>query len=108
MGSNDTSAQQDLPPAHHKQASAASIALFAFVAIAVIAAAIYLFRTNIATGSWAQNYDPAGRWWISTIIAALPLIVLLGAMAIFRLKAHVAAVIGLVTALAVAIAIYHM
>src|SRR6202453_2587946 len=108
MGANDPSVQQDSPAGRHKPASAASIALLACVAAALITAAIYLFKTNSATGSWAQNYDPAGHWWISTLLAALPVIVLLGAMAILRLKAHFAAVIGLLTALAVAIAIYHM
>jgi lactate permease len=35
-------------------------------------------------------------------------VVLLGAMAVLRIKAHVAAVIGLLTALAVAVAVFHM
>ena len=55
-----------------------------------------------------QGYDPTGRWWLSTLFAAMPVVVLLGAMAIFRVKAHLAAVIGLLTALAIAIAVYHM
>jgi len=42
------------------------------------------------------------------MVAALPVVVLLGAMAVLRLKAHVAAVIGLGMALAVAIAVFHM
>lgn len=69
---------------------------------------IYLFKTNPATGKWPQSYDPTGMWWLSTLLAALPVIVLLGAMAILRLKAHVAAAVGLLTALGVAIAVYHM
>jgi lactate permease len=83
----------------------------AFVAIGILVlvlGAFYLFKTNPATGRWAQGYDPTGHWWLSTIFAALPVIVLLGAMAVFRLKAHVAAVAGLLTALAVAIAVFHM
>ena len=42
------------------------------------------------------------------MLAALPIVVLLGAMAILRLKAHIAAVAGLVTALAVAMVVFHM
>jgi len=77
-------------------------------ALVLLSGAVYLFRTNPATGKWAQTYDPTGRWWLSTIAAALPVFVLLGAMAILRLKAHIAAAIGLLTALTVAIAVYHM
>src|ERR1035437_8981168 len=79
------------------------------VGIAALAlGAAYLLMTNPATGRWAQDYDPTGHWWLSTMIAALPVLVLLGAMAVFRLKAHVAAVLGLATALAVALAVFHM
>lgn len=76
--------------------------------LALVAGAVYLLKTNLATGRWQQSYNPTGRWWLSTILAALPVIVLLGAMAILRLKAHVSAVIGLATALLIAIAAYHM
>jgi lactate permease len=76
--------------------------------LAIAGSAVYLLKTNPTTGTWAQAYDPAGVWWLSTIFAALPVLVLLGAMAIFRLKAHWAAVIGLATALTIAIAVYHM
>ena len=76
--------------------------------VSLISAAIYLLKTNPHSGAWLQGYDPTGRWWLSTLFAAMPVVVLLGAMAIFRLKAHVAAVIGLATALAIAIIVYHM
>jgi lactate permease len=42
------------------------------------------------------------------MIAALPIVVLLGAIAVLRLKAHVAACAGLATALLVATIIFHM
>jgi lactate permease len=80
----------------------------AAVSLVLIAGAVYLFRTNPATGKWAQVYDPTGHWCLSTMLAALPVVVLLGAMAVLRIKAHVAAVIGLLTALAVAVAVFHM
>jgi lactate permease len=35
---------------------------------------------------WTQVYDPIGYWWASTLIAALPIIVLLGLLAGFRLS----------------------
>jgi lactate permease len=91
-----------------KHASAISLALFAVGIPAVLFASIILLRTNPARGHWAQGYDPTGRWWLSTAIAALPIVVLLGAMAGLRLKAHLAAIAGLCTALAVAIAVFHM
>ena len=77
------------------------------MAIAALAS-IYLLETNPTTGTWQQGYDPMGRWWLSTALAGLPILVLLGAMAILRLKAHVAAVFGLATALVVAIAVFQM
>ncbi|MBW7965417.1 L-lactate permease [Bradyrhizobium sp. BR 10261] len=53
--------------------------------------------------TWTQVYDPFNNPWLSTAAAALPVVVLLSAIAIFEIKAHWAAAIGLVTALGVAI-----
>ena len=83
-------------------------AILAAGIVALVAGATYLLKTNPHSGSWLQEYDPTGHWWLSTLLAAMPVVVLLCAMAIFRLKAHIAAVIGLLTALTVAIAVYHM
>ena len=52
--------------------------------------------------NWTQVYDPFGHWWLSTICATLPVVVLLGTLAIFRMKAHYSAFLGLVTAIALA------
>jgi len=76
-------------------------------AVAIVAAVMILRIPPIA-GTWAQNYDPTGRWWLSTILASLPVIVLLGTLAIFEVKAHWAAIMGLATALLVAIFFFHM
>src|SRR6266540_7398694 len=59
--------------------------------------------------TWTQNYTPiSGSLAASAIVAAFPVIVLLGLLAFFRVRAHWAALAGLVTVLAVAIFIYRM
>src|SRR5215213_7360015 len=57
---------------------------------------------------WSQVYDPTGSLLLSTILAALPVIVLLGAIGIFEMKAHLAALLGLVSALLIAILVFGM
>ncbi|HEY8152382.1 MAG TPA: L-lactate permease [Vicinamibacteria bacterium] len=57
---------------------------------------------------WAQIYDPLGQPALSTLAAALPVVVLLGALGVLRWRAHTAALAGLATALFVAIAIFGM
>src|ERR1043165_9134308 len=58
--------------------------------------------------TWTQVYDPFGMWWLSTLVAALPVIVLLGLLAIFRVKPHWAAIAGAATALVAASTVLHM
>ena len=58
--------------------------------------------------TWTQVYDPAGHWWLSTIIAALPIIVLLGLLAGLKVRAHLCAVAGAATAVIVAILAFKM
>jgi len=57
---------------------------------------------------WPQNYDPLGNPALSTLVAALPVIALLVAIAVFQMPVHRAALLGLGLALAVAIGIFHM
>ena len=57
---------------------------------------------------WAQNYDPLGSPWLSTLVAALPLAVLLGSLALLKMRAPVAALMGLIAALLVATLAFGM
>jgi lactate permease len=65
-------------------------------------------QTPRLSAPWPQSYDPAHSWLLSAALAALPLLVLLVAMAGLRIKGHIAALTGLATALAVALIIFHM
>jgi lactate permease len=58
--------------------------------------------------AWTQTYTPLGNLYLSAAVAALPIVVLLGALAFFHVKAHVAALLGLGLALAIAIFVYGM
>ena len=58
--------------------------------------------------TWTQNYDPAGHWWISTLLAALPILVLLGLLAGLKIRPHICAVAGAATAILCAIVIFGM
>jgi lactate permease len=58
--------------------------------------------------TWTQNYTPLGNLYLSALVAAIPVVVLLGSLAFFHVKAHVAALLGLATALLVAFFVYHM
>jgi lactate permease len=49
-----------------------------------------------------------GNLLLSALVAAIPVVVLLGLLAFFHVRAHIAALIGLASAMAVAIAVYGM
>jgi len=57
---------------------------------------------------WNQVYDPLGHWWLSTLIAALPIFVLLGMLAGLKVKPHWCAIAGASTAIVVAIVFFKM
>ena len=57
---------------------------------------------------WTQIYDPTGSPVLSTILAAAPLVVLLGTLGLLGWSAPRAAASGLFTALVVAICVYGM
>ena len=96
------------PTASGQTSSARSSAVLFIALAAALAGAIYLLRTNVTGTTWRQGYDPTGHWWLSTLLAALPVVALLGSLALLRVKAHIAALLGLLTALVVAVGIFHM
>jgi len=57
---------------------------------------------------WTQNYDPLGNVWLSTLLAALPVVVLLCSIALLKIRIHLAALLGLLVALLIAILAYRM
>ncbi|HET7251637.1 MAG TPA: lactate permease LctP family transporter, partial [Gemmatimonadales bacterium] len=58
--------------------------------------------------TWTQSYDPLHSWVLSTLVAALPILVLLGLLAGFRVKPHWCAMAGAATAIIVAVTIFGM
>ena len=58
--------------------------------------------------TWPQTYDPLHSWVLSTLVAALPIVVLLGLLAGFRVKPHWCAMAGAATAIIVAVTIFGM
>lgn len=57
---------------------------------------------------WQQVYDPFGNMLISTLLGAIPVVVMLVGLGFLHMKAHIAAGAGLVAALLIAIFAYGM
>jgi lactate permease len=57
---------------------------------------------------WTQVYDPLGHWWLSTLLAALPIVVLFGLLAGLKVKPHRCAIAGALTAVLVAVLVFKM
>lgn len=57
---------------------------------------------------WLQNYDPFHNSFLSTLTAALPIVVLLSSIAIFKIRIHLSALLGLGVALAISLFAYRM
>ena len=76
--------------------------------IAAAVGAVFVLRIAPLAHPWPQNYDPAGHWWLSALIAALPVVVLLGTLALLHMKAHYSALLGVATSLICAIWVFGM
>jgi lactate permease len=57
---------------------------------------------------WSQVYDPMNSPWLSTFLASLPILVMLGGLGFFHMRAHIAALLGLAVALVVSVAFFGM
>src|SRR5213596_291970 len=58
--------------------------------------------------AWTQTYDPLHSWILSTLVAALPILVLFGLLAGLRVKPHWCAIAGAATAVLVAVTVFGM
>jgi L-lactate permease len=57
---------------------------------------------------WQQNYDPLGNLWLSSLVAAIPILFFFLALTRLRLKGYLAATITLLLAIGIAIGMYRM
>jgi lactate permease len=94
-----------VPP--KRSPSSANPATWIVALLGAVVAAGLILRIP-AAHPWPQGYDPTGHWWLSTLLAALPVVVLLGTLALLHLKAHYSALLGLATSLICTIWIFHM
>lgn len=58
--------------------------------------------------TFSQNYDPLDNLVLSSLVAAVPVVVLLGLLAFWHVRAPLAALAGLLVAGAIAVGVYHM
>ncbi len=75
---------------------------------AAIIAAVLILKMPPMAHPWPQSYDPTGHWWLSALLAAMPVVVLLGTLALLHMKAHFSALLGLATSIICAIWIFGM
>lgn len=57
---------------------------------------------------WQQVYNPMGNMFLSTLFASIPVIVMLVGLGFLHMKAHIAAGLGLVFAILIAVLVFGM
>ena len=57
---------------------------------------------------WKHIYNPFNSMVISTLLAAIPVVVMLACLGFFHIRAHIAAGLGLIAAILVAVYAYGM
>jgi lactate permease len=57
---------------------------------------------------WTQTFNPIGQIFLSALVAAIPLVFLFWALAVLKLRGHIAGLCTTVVALLVAVVVYRM
>lgn len=57
---------------------------------------------------WSQNYDPLDAWFLSTLVSTLPVVTLFFSLVVLKTRVWVAALTGLLMAIALALTVFHM
>ena len=57
---------------------------------------------------WQQNYDPLHSLLYSSLVSAIPVVLLLGLLAVWHVRAHLAALVGLISAALLAVFAFKM
>lgn len=58
--------------------------------------------------SWSQSYNPLGYWWLSTLVAALPVLTLFFVLIVLKKRVWMAALYGMLAAIVIAIVVFRM
>jgi len=95
-------------PARKTSSASANPLAWIVALLAAGVAAVLILKIAPLAHPWPQNYDPTGHWGLSALIAALPVVVLLGTLGLLHMKAHYAALLGLATSLICSIWIFGM
>ena len=95
-------------PVPKTSAGPANAVVWLVAMVVIIVAAVLILRIPSPAHPWQQNYDPTGHWWLSALVATLPVVVLLGSLALLHMKAHYSALLGLATSLICSIWFFGM